>query len=94
MAVNIACGNASISKDGLGDEEHPIVIIEPYGTLEAEMTDLTRGAPIQISSATFQDGTEEGDKSSVELMQKLRARDRAQHKAAREKQSAGREPNQ
>ena len=94
MAVRIASGHASISKDGLEDEEHPIVIIEPYGSLPAEMTDLTPGAPIEISSATFQDATEEGDTSSVEFMQKLRVRERARHKAEREKQSAGREPNQ
>jgi hypothetical protein len=94
MAVRVTSGHASISKDGFEDEEHPIVIIEPYGTLSAEMTELTHGAPIVISSATFQDATEEGDNSSVEFMQKLRARERDRHKAERERRSAGRGPNQ
>src|SRR5690348_12782982 len=38
MAIEISCGNGAISQDGLEDEEHPKVIIEPYGTLSAEMT--------------------------------------------------------
>jgi hypothetical protein len=95
MAVNITCGEAGISKDGLEDEDNPTVIIEPHGTLKAVMYDeLTRDAPLVISSATFADGTEEGSESSVKLMQRLRARDRAKHKAQREGQPAERRPNQ
>ena len=86
MAIHISCGDASISKDGLEDEEAPTVVIEPHRTLSAEMTDLGRG-PIVITSATFQDGSEEGDPASVDLMQRLRARGRAQRKAERDKQS-------
>jgi hypothetical protein len=95
MAVRITSGESGISKDGLEDEDNPIVIIEPYGTLTAEMNDeLTRNAPIMISSATFADGTEEGSEFSVELMRKLRARDRARHKAEKQGQPVERKPNQ
>lgn len=95
MAIEIKCGSAGISKDGLEDEQTPTVIIEPYGTLTAEMNDeLTPGAPIVISAATFEDGTEEGDDASVKFMQRLRARERARHRAEREAQSAGRAPKQ
>jgi hypothetical protein len=94
MAVNITCGEAGISKDGLQDEENPTVIIEPHGTLEAEMNDELAGdTPIVISAATFQDGKEEGIESSVKLMQKIRARERGKHKAQRETKAAERRPN-
>jgi hypothetical protein len=86
MAVEVTCGEAGISKDGLEDEDHPTVIIQPHGTLTAEMNDeLSPGIPIVITAATFEDGSEKGRESSVELMQKLRVRERARHKA--EKQS-------
>lgn len=94
MAVSITSGQSGISQDGLEDEDNPTVLIEPYGTLTAEMNDeLTRDAPIVISSATFQDGSEAGSESSVRLMQKLRARDRARHKAEKERKTAERKPN-
>lgn len=81
MAVDITCGQGGISKDGLEDEDNPIVIIEPYGTLTAEMRgELTRDAPIVISAATFEDGTEEGDETSLKFMRKIRVRERARHK--------------
>lgn len=92
MAIHISCGDASISKDGLEDEAAPTIVIGPYGTLPAEMIDLGRG-PIVITSATFQDGSEEGDPASVDLMQKLRARGKALHKAERDKQSTEVRPN-
>jgi hypothetical protein len=92
MAISISCAKSSISKDGLEDEANPIVIIEPHGTLTAEMSDeLVPDFPIVITAATFQDGKEEGDTISKELMQKLRARERARHKRER---LEGRRPNQ
>ena len=95
MAVSITCGGPSITKDGLDDEEHPTVIIEPYGTLTAEMNDeLTRDAPIVISAATFEDGTEEGAESSLKRMHAMRAHERARRKAEKEGQPAERKPNQ
>ena len=95
MAVSITCGGPSISKDGLEDEENPTVIIEPYGTLTAEMNDeLTRDAPIVIDAATFEDGTEEGSELSLKFMRKIRARERARHKAEKARQPAEGKPNQ
>jgi hypothetical protein len=95
MAVAIRCGESGISQDGLEDEDNPTVIIEPHGTLTAVMYDeLTRDAPIVISAATFADGTEEGSESSVKLMQRVRAHERAKHKAQKEGQPAERKPNQ
>src|SRR6266851_612855 len=82
MAIDITSGEAGISKDGLEDEDNPTVIIEPYGTLTAEMNDeLTRDAPIVISAATFEDGTEEGTESSLESIHRARAHERARHRA-------------
>ena len=79
MAIRISCGNNAISQDGLEDQEHPKVIIEPYGTLSAEMTgELKPHAPIVIRSATFQDGKEEGDPTSLEIMRKIRETKRAE----------------
>lgn len=75
MAIEISCGKGSIAKDGLEDEEHPTVIIEPYGTLPVEISsDLDPGNPIVITAAIFSDNKEEGQKSSLELMHKIRAR--------------------
>jgi hypothetical protein len=94
MAVSITCGGPRIAKDGLEDEENPTVIIEPYGTLAAEMnSELTPGAPIVIDAAMFEDGTEEGDKTTLAFEHKIRAREQARHKAEK-KQAAERSPNQ
>jgi hypothetical protein len=83
MAVDITSGESGVSKDGLEDEENPVVIIEPHGTLTAEMTDeLTRDAPIVISAATFADGTEEGSNSSLQSIHRARLHVRPRHAAA------------
>jgi hypothetical protein len=85
MAIEITCGAAGISKDGLGGPDNPIVIIPPHGTLTAEMNDeLSPGLPIVITEATFEDGSERGRESSVTLMQKLRAKERSKHQAEKE----------
>lgn len=95
MAVEVTCGGPGISTDGLEDEDHPKVIIAPHGTLTAEMNDeLTPGNPIVITAATFEDGSEKGRPSSVELMQKLRARGRARSKAVKERQHEQENPHQ
>jgi hypothetical protein len=94
MAVRISCGNDAISQDGLEDQEHPKVIIEPYGTLSAEMTgELKPGAPIVIKSATFQDGKEEGDPTSLEIMRKIRETKRARIAAEKGMRPAERNSN-
>lgn len=95
MAVEVTCGEGGISTDGLEDEDHPKVIIQPFGVLTAEMNDeLSPGFPIVITAATFEDGTEKGRESSVELMQKLRTRERARHKAEKQSQPEQEKPHQ
>jgi hypothetical protein len=85
MAVRIACGNHAISQDGLVDEQNPVVIIEPFGTLSAEMVgELKEGAPIVIKSAAFQDKKEEGDPLSLQMMRQVRQTDRARRAAERQ----------
>lgn len=82
MAIEVSCGRGSIAKDGLEDDENPTVIIEPYGTLSAEMSgELDPGKPIVITAAIFDDKKEEGEKSSLDLMHKVRLRQRAVLKA-------------
>ncbi len=82
MAVDITCGEAGITRDGLGDDEHPVVIIPPYGTLTAEMNDeLSPGLPIVLSGATYEDGTEEGSESSLKAIHRGREHERARLKA-------------
>jgi hypothetical protein len=84
MAVDITCGQAGITRDGLGDDEHPMVIIQPYGTLTAEMNDeLTPGMPIVLSGATYEDGTEEGSESSLKAIHRGREHEKARLKAAK-----------
>lgn len=95
MAISITSGGPSISKDGLSDEDNPTVIIEPYGTLTAEMNgELTPGAPIEVISAAFEDGAEEGDETSLKFMHKIRVRERARHKAEKQGHEPERKPNQ
>ena len=95
MAVSITCGGPSITKDGLDDEDNPKVVIEPHGVLSAEMSDeLNPDAPIEVSAATFSDGTEEGSDSSLRLMHAMRAHERERRKNQKEEGSAVRRPNQ
>ena len=84
MAIEISCGKHSIAKDGLEDEENPTALIEPYGTLQAEMSgQLEPDKPLVITAAVFDDGKEEGISSSIELMHKVRTRQRESLKARR-----------
>lgn len=95
MAVDITCGEAGISKDRLEDEEKPIVIIEPYGRLAAEMNDeLSPGFPIVLSGAIYEDGKEEGTESSLKAIHRGRAHERARRKAEKEGQPMERKPGQ
>ena len=95
MAVDIMCGEAGLSKDGLGDEEHPTVVIEPYGTLTAEMNDeLSLGMPIVLSGATFEDGTEQGTEASLKALHRARAHERARRKAEKERKASDGSINQ
>jgi hypothetical protein len=82
MSIEISCGQHSIAQDGLQDEEKPTVIIKPYGTFPAEMSgELEPNKPLVITAAIFEDGKEEGVKDSLELMHKVRTRQRENIKA-------------
>lgn len=82
MAVKITCGKASISKDGMWDEENPTVVIEPHGTLTAEMKgELSPGNPIVITAAIYADGKEDGVESALYLMKRIRVRERERLRA-------------
>lgn len=95
MAIEIACGNGSIATDGLEDDQNPRVIIEPYGTLSAEMAgELTPGHPIVITAAIFDDKKEEGDKTSLDRMHRIRARKKARLKKQKEQSAPERSPTQ
>jgi hypothetical protein len=86
MAVDLVSGEGGVTRNGLSDEEHPIVVIQPYGTTKIRMNfgEMTPGAPLVVSAATYADGTEEGDESSLRGMHAKRALDRAQRKAEKE----------
>jgi hypothetical protein len=87
MAVDLVCGEGAITKNGLTDEENPIVVIEPYGVTTIEMTfgAMTPNTPLVISAVTYADGTEEGVEESLRAMHRLREHDRAILKKEREK---------
>lgn len=89
MAVDLVCGEGGITRNGLTDEEHPIVVIKPHDTTIVEMTfgAMTFGAPLVVSAVTYTDGTEEGDEASLKAMHMVRAHDRAKLKAEKEKQA-------
>ena len=79
MAVDLVCGEGGITRNGLTDEEHPVVVIQPHGTTTVEMGfgEMTFGAPLVISAVTYADGTEEGEEASLKAMHMARAHDRA-----------------
>jgi len=92
MAVDLVCGDGAVTKNGLTDEENPITVIKPYGTVTVEMTfsEMTFGAPLVISAVTYGDGTEEGDERSLRIMHNIRDHDRARLRAERAAGKGGR----
>ncbi len=88
VAVHLMCGEGSITKNGLTDEENPIVVMKPNGTTTIEMGfgEMHFGAPLVVSAVTYADRTEEGDATSLKIMHGTRAHDRAQLKAEKERQ--------
>jgi hypothetical protein len=80
MAVEISTKNrgdsGAVNIDGLTDPGNPIVVIEPWGrtTLEMNFGEMIPDAPLVISAAIFEDGTEEGDKWSLDAMKGSRAK--------------------
>ncbi len=85
MAIDLVAGEGAVTKNGLTDEENPIVVIEPFGTTTLRMGfgEMTTGAPLVVSAVTYGDGTEEGDEKSLRIMRKVRERDKERIKAAR-----------
>ena len=89
MAVEISTKNGgdsgAVNIDGLTDPENPIVVIEPWGTTKLEMNfgEMIPDAPLVISAAFFADGTEEGDKWSLDIMKKGRPKRLQQMKSER-----------
>lgn len=88
VAVDLVAGEGAVTKNGLTDEEHPIVVIEPHGTTTLFMnySAMTPCAPLVVSAITYADGTNVGDEKSIRLMKKAREHDRAVMKEIREKQ--------
>jgi len=89
MAVDLVCGEGGVTKNGLTDEEHPIVVIKPHDTTTVFMNfgEMTFGAPLVVSAVTYADGTEEGDEASLKAMHMVRAHDRAELKAKKEREA-------
>jgi|ERR1700686_2636525 len=86
MAVHLMCGEGSVTRNGLTDEENPIVVMKPNGTTTIEMNfgEMHFGEPLVVSAVTYADGREEGDETSLRIMHGTREHDRAQRKAERE----------
>lgn len=87
MAVDLVCGEGGITRNGLTDEENPIVVMKPNETTTIRMsfTGMTFGAPLVVSAVTYDDGTEEGDEKSLKLMHLAREHDRKMIKAQKER---------
>ena len=83
------CGDGAITKNGLTDEQNPLVVIEPYNTttLEMSFSEMTSDAPLVISAVTYADGTEEGDEKSLAIMHKIRVRDRERLRSQRKERN-------
>lgn len=94
MAVDLMCGEGGVTRNGLTDEENPIVVIKPHDTAIVEMNfgAMTFGAPLVVSAVTYADGTEEGDEFSLKLMRKAREHDRQQLKLKKQRLQKGEPP--
>ena len=94
MAIDLVCGEGAVTKNGLTDEENPIVVIPPFGstTIEMSFSEMTPEAPLVVSAVTYGDGREEGDERSLRAMHKAREHDRQMMKEIRARQNEGRKP--
>jgi len=88
-AVDLVCGDGAVTKNGLTDEQNPLVVVEPYNTttLEMSFSEMTPDAPLVISAVTYADGTEEGDQKSLAIMHKIRERDREKLRSQRKERN-------
>lgn len=78
MQIDMVAGDGGVSKNGLTDEDNPIVVISPHGTatLQISFSEMTPGAPVVVSAVVFGDYTEEGDADSLKTMRKIREHDK------------------
>ncbi len=92
MAVEISTKNggdsAAVNEDGLDDADNPKVVIPPHGTTTLEMTfgEMIADAPIVVSAAVFSDGSEQGEKWSLDAMRGVRERRQLLRKTEKEDQ--------
>jgi hypothetical protein len=90
MTVEISTKNggddSAVNKDGLDDPDNPHVVIPPKGTTTLEMpfTNMIPDAPLVVSAALFADGTEDGDKWSLDAIRAVRAHRQELRKAKKE----------
>lgn len=89
LMVDLVSGEGGVTRNGLEDEEHPIVVITSGGTTTMRMNfgEMTFGAPLVVGGVIYADGTEEGDEASLKPMRILRSHDKAQRKAEKERQT-------
>lgn len=93
MAVDLVSGDGGVTRNGLTDEDHPIVVIKPGDTTTLKMNfgEMTFGAPLVISSVVYGDGTEEGDERSLKTIRQIREHDR---KAKKEREGEKEQQNE
>ena len=84
IAIAIESGDAKdgsgITKNGFPEgDSPPFSVIEPYGTITLEMSvfNLLPGKPLKIGGVVYADGTEEGDKITLETMHRQREHSKA-----------------
>jgi len=94
MAIDLVCGEGAVTKNGLTDEENPIVVIPPFGstTIEMSFSEMSPEAPLVVSAVTYGDGSEEGDEKSLRAMHKAREHDRQMMKEVRARQKEAKNP--
>lgn len=87
MAFDLVCGDGSITRNGLTDDENPVVVMKPNETttIQMDFSEMTFGAPLVVSAVTYGDGAEEGDAKSLRRMHLARKHDRAVMKAKKER---------
>jgi len=78
MAVDLVSGEGGVTRNGLTDEDHPIVVMKPGETTTLRMNfgEMTFGAPLVISAVVYGNGTEEGDQRSLKTIRQIREHDR------------------
>jgi len=78
MQIDMVAGDGGVTKNGLTDEDNPIVVIPPHETTTLRMSfgAMTPGAPVVVSAVVYGDWTEEGDADSLKMMRQIREHDK------------------